>query len=152
MSRQAYQAPAEFNGDVLIQGELKICGENAVFGVLKTYTEELDLVGAAVAATVNPPAGSILISCDTIVTEAIGAGAGVTGYTVGDGAAPAQFGTVVGLTAGLTSGAADYAAAAVPALYTAAPTITITATGGNPFVSGKIRYTAIVLETQGPQS
>lgn len=154
MTRQAFTADgqtAEFGDDVLIQGKLDIAANNGSFGRLTCYTQEVTLAGASTAATVNPPAGAIVLSCDTVVTTAIPVGGGTTGYKVGDGTTADKFGTIVGIIAGTDSDATDYAAAAVPTVYPAAPTITFTATGAN-FTGGKIRFTCFCLECTGPQS
>jgi hypothetical protein len=71
--------------------------------IIRRYTKTVALtaaVGATVTATNMIPAGARLLGVSSIVTTALGATTGTTGYSVGFTVDPTRFGTVTGVAIG----------------------------------------------------
>jgi parallel beta-helix repeat protein len=99
--------------------------------------------GASLTATNLIPDGALLLGVTARTNLALGATAGLTGYTVGDGSDPDLWGAVtsVGVSRGLSS--RDYTdPAAAGRLYTSPQSVVITATGGTFDGTGEIELVA----------
>jgi parallel beta-helix repeat protein len=99
--------------------------------------------GASLTATNLIPDGALLLGVTARTNLALGATAGLTGYTVGDGSDPDLWGAVtsVGVSRGLSS--RDYTdPAAAGRLYTSPQSVVITATGGTFDGTGEIEVVA----------
>jgi hypothetical protein len=127
-----------FTGDFVVTGAISREGANAQAVTLQQATVQSGAMsGASLTLTNLIPAGSLVIGVTVHPTTAITSGDGATTYTVGDGTTADRWGTGIAFAADVTL--AD-AVTATPAIYPAATSVVLTATGGT-FDAGVVRAT-----------
>ena len=106
---------------------------------LNHVSQELTVSGNTATLTASNllPKGAILVSLTTIVTTALDATTGLTGYQVGDGSDADRWGAKTGVVVATNTGNADWTASTIEC-FTSAKSVVITAVGGNFSTSGKI--------------
>jgi len=127
--------------NVNAEQQFNIYSGNGAYGLIKSVQELVTTTAAATAVTAATfiPDGAIPLAISTYIETAI-SGAGVTGYSVGDGADIDRWGAVAGIIAGTHTANDDWTATTIQA-FIAAQAITLTATGANFAAGGKIRVT-----------
>lgn len=112
---------------------------------IKSVSANTTLSGATTTVT-TIPAGALVMAVTCRVTTVV---TGATTWSIGDGTTANRWANAKALTLGTTSTAADYAASAVPALFTGSTNVVATANGSN-FTGGVLRCVAYYFDVSAP--